>query len=122
MRTIEEIRISNYKRLVDELREDLGREPSGKEVADFLGISSAYVSQFKTGARENIDSHAARKMEAKAKKPRGWLDTDFEVWPFPGIDRSRFDALTRSQRDEIQGMVRAALLEFEAKRAKLRAA
>lgn len=35
-------------------------------------------------------------------------------WPFPDIDRSRFDQLKDSQRYEIQGMVRERLERFEA--------
>lgn len=34
-------------------------------------------------------------------------------WPFPGIDRSRFDALSRDQQIEIQGLVRERIEKFE---------
>lgn len=122
MRTVEETRLVNYRRLIDELREELRRDPSGKEISDHTGITTVYVSQLKTGTRANIDSQAARKIELAAKKPRGWLDTDFDLWPFPGLDMARFDPLTKGQRDEIQGMVRGALLEFEAERLKQDAA
>lgn len=36
------------------------------------------------------------------------------TWPFPDIDRSRFDSLKESQRFEIQGLVRERLEKFEA--------
>jgi hypothetical protein len=122
MRTVEEIRLENYWRLVQELREELRREPTGADIKELTGISTAYASQLKHKVRSNIDSVAARKIESKARKPRGWLDTDFSQWPFPGLERSRFDALTRSQRDELQGIVRRELEQFEAIRTKLRAA
>jgi ribosome-binding protein aMBF1 (putative translation factor) len=34
-------------------------------------------------------------------------------WPFPGIERSRFDALSRDQQIEIQGLVRERIEKFE---------
>ena len=37
-------------------------------------------------------------------------------WPFPDIDRARFDALTDVQRGEIQGVVRRMLTDFENER------
>lgn len=36
------------------------------------------------------------------------------TWPFPDIDRARFDRLKQSQRYEIQGLVRERLERFEA--------
>ena len=35
-------------------------------------------------------------------------------WPFPGIDRERFDQLSRDQQIEIQGVVRERIEIFEA--------
>lgn len=36
------------------------------------------------------------------------------AWPFPNIDRARFDRLEESQRYEIQGLVRERIERFEA--------
>lgn len=36
-----------------------------------------------------------------------------DSWPFPGIDRSRFDRLTEMQKGEVQYAVRRALSLFE---------
>lgn len=73
MRTVEEIRLENYWRLVQELRDELRREPTGADIKALTGISEAYASQLKNKVRSNIDSAAARKMESKSGKPRGWL-------------------------------------------------
>lgn len=108
MRTIEETRLANFTRLRDELG-----TPNDQQVADAFGISKVYAWQLRNGKRSSIDSAAARKIERAANKPRGWLDTDFELWPFPGIDASRFQALTHDQRIEIQGLVRIRLEGFE---------
>lgn len=35
-------------------------------------------------------------------------------WPFPGIERMRFEMLTIDQKTEIQGIVRQAISAFEA--------
>lgn len=112
MRTIEATRMANYRRLVEELKG--GREKiTGPEIATALGISAVYAWQLENGKRDTIDSKAARKMERKADKPEGWMDTDFDLWPFP--DKSllaRVEALTEEQRVEVQGAIRQALSAF----------
>lgn len=116
MRTIDEIRLNNFRTLVAELRAEQGAEVGDAEVAASLGISKVYAWQLRTGKRDKIDSPAARKMEKAAQKAVGWLDTDFMLWPFPGIAPDRFDALTRDERIEIQGQVRGWVEKFESAR------
>lgn len=113
MRTIEEIRLENFGRLCKELQDELGEELTDLEVSRHLGISKVYAWQLRTGARDKIDSKTARKFEAKANKPEGWMDTDSRLWPFPGIDPGRFSALSHDQKIEIQGLVRERVERFE---------
>lgn len=116
MRTIEEIRLENYRTLIAELEVELGSEIGDAEVALHLGISKVYAWQLRSGKRSKIESPAARKIEKAAEKPVGWLDTDFKLWPFPGISPDRFDSLTRDERIEIQGQVRGWVEKFESSR------
>lgn len=113
MRTIEEIRLENFHALVKELAKEFGTELGDGDVAAQLGLSKVYVWQLRKGKRSKIESSAARKIEENAEKSIGWMDTDFKLWPFPGIDPGRFDALTYEQRIEIQGAVRERLDRFE---------
>lgn len=115
VRTIEEIRLANYRRLINELQEELRleRPPNGPEVSAAFGISTVYAWQLVKGKRTNIDSQAARTIEKKMEKPIGWLDMDSELWPFPGIEYERVDRLTRDQKIEIQGAMRTLLNDFE---------
>lgn len=113
MRCIEEVRLENYLALVRELRDEFGRTPLDVEIAARTGLSSVYVHQLKKGKRASIQSVAARKMEKCAGKPIGWLDTDRQLWPFPGIDPARFESLTPDQKIEIQGVVRERIERFE---------
>lgn len=110
MRTIEAVRLENFRRLVDELRGDDGEEPNAPAVAAAVGISSVYAWQLLTGKRQNIDSKTARGMERAMEKPEGWMDTDFALWPFPDVDLlAQVEKLTRDKRVELQGVIRAAL-------------
>lgn len=86
------------------------------EIATSLGISSVYAWQIKTGKRASIESKAARKIETAVGKPEGWFDTDFDLWPFPGIDQERFAKLLPDEKIEIQGSVRKMMLDFESQR------
>src|SRR5882672_3991644 len=116
VRTIETVRLENYRALIAEIERERGHEMKGAELAAALGISAVYVWQLNKGARDSIDSKAARKIEAAASKPEGWLDTDFSLWPFPGIDSARFQNLSTDQQLEIQEVVRRMLMEFEAEK------
>lgn len=113
MRTIEAIRLANYRRLIEEVKgdRDIIR---GVEIAAALGITPAYVSQLANGVRTSIDSVAARKIERQAGKPEGWMDTDFEMWPFPDADLlGRLERLKPAERIEIQGVIKERLDRYE---------
>lgn len=112
MRTIEAVRLENFGRLLKEIRGD-GPEPAAAHVAAALGISGVYAWQLMTGKRTNIDSKAARLMERKAEKPEGWLDTDFELWPFPDASLlAAVEQLNAMERAEVQGAIRDKLSQF----------
>jgi hypothetical protein len=67
------------------------------------------------GKRDAIDSRAARKIERAVEKPEGWMDTDFELWPFP--DKAlleQIEGLKLDHRLEIQGAMRQALAALAA--------
>ena len=83
VRTIEEVRLANYRRLINELQEELRleRPPNGPEVSAAFGISTVYAWQLVKGKRTNIDSQAARTIEKKMEKPIGWLDMDWRSEP-----------------------------------------
>jgi len=118
MRTIEEIRLENFRALITELQEDLGTpDITAAEISMHFGISSVYAWQLKFGKRDKIDSVAARKIESKYGKPHGWMDTDFKLWPFPDIDQERFASLKGNQKIEIQGQVRGWIEKFESENA-----
>lgn len=114
VRTIEEVRLKNFKTLVKEITEELGREPSGATIAGAFGISPVYVWQILTGKRTAIESKAARTIEATYEKETGWMDTDFDLWPFPDIEPPRLFNLKPEQRIEIQALVRDRIERFEA--------
>ncbi len=114
MQTIEQIRLANYRRLIKELGDERGYELKDPEIAVALGISKVYVWQLRKKERDNIDSKAARKIEAKSGRPLGWLDTDFNLWPFPGIKPTRYAMLTEKQKIKIEAIVEFKMSEFEA--------
>jgi transcriptional regulator with XRE-family HTH domain len=112
VKTIETIRLANFRRLVDELKE--GGLSRDNAVATAMGISAPYLSQLGKGVRGSIESDAARKIERKAGKPEGWLDTDFDLWPFPdGELLARVERLRPEQRIEVQGAMRTAIMALE---------
>lgn len=117
VKTIEVVRLENYKRLVTELLGDDAVRPV--DIATALGISTVYAWQLQKGERDRIDSTAARKMERKAGKEVGWMDTDFSMWPLPDADLlGQLQGLEKDDRLEIQGAIRNALSNLQAKRAK----
>jgi hypothetical protein len=105
VKTIETIRLANYKRLVAELQGD-GQPLADAEIGRALGISKVYAWQLSKGARTAIDSKGARKMERAASKPEGWMDTDFDLWPFDAELLVLIEGLKRDQRLEIQGVLK----------------
>lgn len=114
VQTVDEIRLSNYKRLLQELRDLHGRDPKQTEVAEALGISAPYVNQIARGKRKRIEGAAARKMEALRGKEPGWMDNDAELWPFETITSERFARLPERQKGMAEQEVRRIVEEWEA--------
>lgn len=113
VKTIEVVRLANYRRLVNEL--SAGDEPVRPvDIARALGISKVYAWQLENGKRTVIDSKAARLMERSAGKAEGWMDTDFDAWPFPDAELlARVEALRLDQRTEVQGVLRKLLADID---------
>jgi hypothetical protein len=117
VKTIEAVRMANYRRLVAELRGD-AESIRPVTISRALGISNVYAWQLENGKREAIDSKAARLIERNMGKPEGWMDTDFELWPFPDVDLlARVERLKPEQRIEVQAAMRHALSLLEPGRA-----
>lgn len=106
------------------LREAMGladKEPGNDKVralAAHLGISYTAAAKIvrKKGVFNAVNSANAAKF---LNVDHHWLATGEgskvapPSWPFPEIDRARFDALEPYQRTEIQGAVRDKIKEFE---------
>jgi len=68
MKTIEEIRLENLKTLCSQFK-------SQRQFALHIGKSPAHVNQwFGKGNARDLGSAAARELEEKFNKPRGWMD------------------------------------------------
>lgn len=114
VKTIEAIRMANYRRLVSDLQGDGDVPMRPPDIARALGISKVYAWQLENGKRTAIESKAARLMERKAGKPEGWMDTDFELWPFPDRELlGRVERLKHDDRVEIQGIIKDKILRLE---------
>ena len=82
-----------------------------------LGISYTAVAKAARGGRFSAlhNAKAALALGVDAH----WLATGDgaqkpQVWPFPDLERARFDALEVNQKIEIQGIVRERIERFEA--------
>jgi transcriptional regulator with XRE-family HTH domain len=92
--------------------------PSSQEdAAASLGFGQSALSQYLRGDIP-LNPSAAEKFA----KLLGCNVADFspdiatellKTWPFPAIERLRFDRLTTAQKIEIQGAVRKMIMEFE---------
>lgn len=110
VKVVEEVR---RERLL-ELREEFGSLAELNEALGFTRTDST-ISQIinrsansKTKTPKTMGSSLARDLEAAAKKPRGWMDTDpAKGWPFENLTRGSFDRLTERQK----GAVEMAVLE-----------
>lgn len=71
--------------------------------AEKIGTGSAYTAQLA----------AVYKVRAEWLADGGGEMRDVPSWPFPDIDKGRFDRLTDPQKYEIQGIVRKAIADFE---------
>lgn len=121
MKTVETVRRERLRELkerfgsVAELNRQLGRLDKDATLGHILNGNIGT----KTNKPKTMGSELARDIERKLDLPEGWMDTDPELlltregaWPFPGIDRAAFDALTAEQKIEIQGVVRKAIRDF----------
>lgn len=90
-------------------------------LAQQLGVGTQAVTNWKlrgsvpTGqyrALADLLHLTVEQIEGRAPAP--WEKGD--GWPFPDIDRARFDRLTEMQQGEIQGEVRKLIEKFEAPR------
>lgn len=119
MKTIEAVRLENFRALVREIQGEQDAEPTGQAVGTALGVSSVYAWQLMKGKRAKIDSKAARTMEAAMDKPEGWMDTDFALWPFPDAALlAQVEQLDPTQRIEVQGAMRQAIANLAAPKSK----
>lgn len=94
-----------------------GMKLSAKELESAVGGRYTYWRDLLAG-NKSFGEKIARKIEEKLGLARGSLDTDQKnrkksSWPFPGIERARFDGLTHDQKIEIQGLVRIRIEKFE---------
>jgi transcriptional regulator with XRE-family HTH domain len=98
-------------------RKDEGLPASQEDAAADLGFGQSALSQYLRGDIP-LNPNAAEKFA----RLLGCSVADFspdiaaellKTWPFPSIERARFDSLTAAQKMEIQGAVRNMLVEFE---------
>lgn len=89
-----------------------GVTPSPSKLAAKIGRSANQCSGILRGTTP-FGEDLARDIEEKLHLGKWALDGAAD-WPFPGIDRERFNALTHDQRIEIQGVVRDRIEAFEA--------
>lgn len=114
MRTIADIRHTNLLAL-------LNRYSTLQAFADAVERSSAQISQQKyrsgrsSGPPRTMGDELARHIEAKLKLPPGWMDADHAAttWPFPDVDRSRYERLSAEDRAFVQRQVNMALADCE---------
>lgn len=119
VKTVEQIRLERYKQLLVELEREPGVPASQAEVARVLGISPVYVHQLEHGKRENIESKAARKMEASMGKETGWMDNDPELWPFETVSVESFTKLPERYKGMAEQEVRRVIEEWEMSRSRV---
>lgn len=118
MRTIEEIRRARLKLLVKEFG-------SYAALNELLGLASrdSTLSQVgnaaansETGKPRGMGSVLARRLEAIASKPPGWMDNDPDLigsWPFPLVDRVRWDRLSDADQLHVQRAFNALLSQYD---------
>lgn len=66
----------------------------------------------KGGSGKAMGSPMARKLEAACEKPRGWMDTDPELWPFENVDPDRVHALKPRERDMLEGALLSVAIQL----------
>lgn len=119
VKTVEQVRLERYRQLLTELETEPGVPASQADVARALGISPVYVHQLEHGKRSNIDSKAARKIEASMGKEIGWMDSDPDLWPFNTISMEQFSRLPERFKGMAEQEVRRVIEEWESSRQRL---
>lgn len=115
------------QRLQDYCRARGWELPGGRwnttSIAIAIGKSVTKTSNLLNGTGP-FGSKIARDIEDTLDIPGGTLDglVDESGWPFPTINRKRYDNLLPDQKKEIQGIVRRAIADFEADNANKKAA
>lgn len=77
------------------------------------GLTIDAARRFAVGLKTTIDKFSPT-LAKQVNDAHLVTDLGKRYWPFPDIDRSRFDQLKDSERYEIQGLVRERLERFEA--------
>ena len=120
MRVIEEVR---RLRLI-ELAQEHGSYVALNKLLGLL-VRDSTLSQYRTtapnsrtGKPRGMGSALARRLEAAAGKPVGWMDTDPDLaastWPLERVDRERYLRLAPEDRAYVQGAMNRAITECEA--------
>lgn len=102
------VRVARLRVLIREA----GRQ---KDLAKALDVEPNYISQLISG-KKSFGEDVARSIEAKLKKPVGWLDGQGSIeasrpmeWPF-SFDRSLWDRLPFTQKAELEASFQKLVL------------
>jgi len=115
MRTIDEIRHENF--LVE-----LGKFKTIQAFADQVDRAHSQISQLKHrhgrgkgGTPRRIDDKLARQLEEKLGLERGHMDNVHtgNEWPFPLVDRARWDRLTPDDQLHVQRSINMLIGQYE---------
>lgn len=85
-------------------------EPGSAELAEKITRSQNYCSQLLLG-NKSFGEDIARHIEQELGLMKWDLDGG-AGWPFKDIDRAEYDALSDTQKIEIQGAVRKMMIDF----------
>jgi hypothetical protein len=116
VRTIQEIRHANLMSLIEQAG-------SIQAFANAIDRSHSQVSQLKNRSKHSksgqpraIERELASHIEQQLGLDAGWMDQDHlrvNDWPFPDIDRERYDRLSESDRRYVQGAMHQAIQHCE---------
>lgn len=91
-----------------------------RQLAEACGIKPPSVNDWLTGKTKSLEGSNLLAASKLLKVNPTWLADgvgpmrgNASDWPFPDIQKERFDALTANQKIEIQGAVRNMIAEFE---------
>lgn len=67
-----------------------------------------------SGKPRNVDSALAREIERKLKLDPNWMDEDHSAkWPFPQVDRTRWERLSADDQAYVQSVMNLAISQRE---------